>query len=449
MADLKPLGSEKLEGMDKIRRILEIAHYNEKPKSQLNENETLNYTIQLADGYTYGIVKEKLGYIIKKGINESVLDYSDPIRQRKYFDSYSQAMKKLNLHAKELNRIHENDEEKPLIGEQTASKKKFVLKTPKPATEPTPDAAPAPAPAPEASPAPAPEETPAPPAPEEGGEPMGGEPMGDEMMGGEPMGGEPMGDEMMGGEPMGGEPMGGEPMGGEPMGGEPMGREPMGGETEEGGGFKTIQRLTGKLSQKLRAYNNQDEDGLDSQDIKYVINMVLSALDLEKLDEDDKEDILSKFEEIDMYGDEGPESLDFSGEEDVNFGGDEFGGEEFGAEPMGGAPMGDEEPTPQEPTENVFGESRVENVLKKYFVVTKEEAPILEEKKQKDYIKNKLTQIKVKQELQNLSETNRQLERANRLLSEGAQFVGKTNLDNLIFNKKGKQIKIDTRGNII
>jgi hypothetical protein len=124
-------------------------------------------------------------------------------------------------------------------------------------------------------------------------------------------------------------------------------------------------------------------------------------------------------------------------------------GEEFGAEPMGGAPMGGEEPTPQEPTENVFGESRVENVLKKYFVVTKEEAPILEEKKQKDYIKNKLTQIKVKQELQNLSETNRQLERANRLLSEGAQFVGKTNLDNLIFNKKGKQIKIDTRGNII
>ena len=434
MADLKPLGSEKLEGMDKIRRILEIAHYNEKPKSQLNENETLNYTIQLADGYTYGIVKEKLGYIIKKGINESVLDYSDPIRQRKYFDSYSQAMKKLNLHAKELNRIHENDEEIPLIGEQTASKKKFVLKTPKPATEPTPDAAPAPAPAPESSPAPAPEETPVPPAPEEGGEPMG-----DDMMGGEPMGGEPMGDEMMGGEPMGGEPMGGEPMGGEPMGGE----------TEEGGGFKTIQRLTGKLSQKLRAYNNQDEDGLDSQDIKYVINMVLSALDLEKLDEDDKEDILSKFEEIDMYGDEGPESLDFSGEEDVNFGGDEFGGEEFGAEPMGGAPMGGEEPTPQEPTENVFGESRVENVLKKYFVVTKEEAPILEEKKQKDYIKNKLTQIKVKQELQNLSETSRQLEKANRLLSEGAQFVGKTNLDNLIFNKKGKQIKIDTRGNII
>ena len=76
MADLKALGSEKLQGMDKIRRILEIAHYNEKPKEYTNENETLNYTITLADGYTYGIVKEKLGYIIKKGINESFLDCS-------------------------------------------------------------------------------------------------------------------------------------------------------------------------------------------------------------------------------------------------------------------------------------------------------------------------------------------------------------------------------------
>ena len=29
MADLKPIGSEKLQGMDKIRRIMEIATYNE------------------------------------------------------------------------------------------------------------------------------------------------------------------------------------------------------------------------------------------------------------------------------------------------------------------------------------------------------------------------------------------------------------------------------------
>ena len=453
MADLKALGSEKLQGMDKIRRILEIAHYNEKPKEYINENETLNYTITLADGYTYGIVKEKLGYIIKKGINESTLDYSDPIRQRKYFDSYSQAMKKLNLHAKEMNRIYENEEEIPLIGEQTASKKKFVLKTPKPATEPAaeepaPAAAPPPS-APEASapPAPAPTGMEGEMPPAEGGPEMGGEmpPMGGEedmtgMEGGMP----PMGGEE---EPMGGEmpPMGGEE---EPMGGMPE----MGGEGEEGGSFKTIQRLTGKLSQKLRAFNNQDEDGLDSQDIKYVINMVLSALDLEKLDEDDKEDILSKFEEVDMYGDEGPESLDFGGDEDM-MGGEMPPMEDEGMMGDEMPPMGDEDmmggEMPQEPKENIFGESRVENVLKGYFRVAEDELPILEEKKQKDYIKNKLTKLKSKQELNNLSESFNQKERGFRLIEEGSKFIGKTNKNNLIFNKNGKQIKVDIFGRFV
>ena len=426
MADLKALGSEKLQGMDKIRRILEIAHYNEKPKEYINENETLNYTITLADGYTYGIVKEKLGYIIKKGINESLLDYSDPIRQRKYFDSYSQAMKKLNLHAKEMNRIYENEEEIPLIGEQTAPKKKFVLKSPKPATEP---AAEEPAPADE-TPPPPPVEPAMPPA-EPAMPPAPPADMGGDM-------GVPPAD--MGGD-MGAPPA---DMGGD-MGVPPA--DDMGGEGEEGGSFKTIQRLTGKLSQKLRAYNNQDEDGLDSQDIKYVINMVLSALDLEKLDEDDKEDILSKFEEVDMYGDEGPESLDFGGDEDIQFGEEPPMGDEM-------PPMGDEMPPmggemPQEPKENIFGESRVENVLKGYFRVTEDELPVLEEKRQKDYIKSKLTKLKSKKELEELTETRYQLETANRLLNEGAQFVGKTNLSNLIFNRRGQQIKIDRKGNVI
>jgi len=275
-----------------------------------------------------------------------------------------------------------------------------------------------------------------------------------------PMGGEmpPMGGE----EPTGMEgempPMGGEeePMGGMPeMGGEePMGGMPeMGGEGEEGGSFKTIQRLTGKLSQKLRAFNNQDEDGLDSQDIKYVINMVLSALDLEKLDEDDKEDILSKFEEVDMYGDEGPESLDFGDDEDM-MGGEmppmEDEGMMGGEEPMPGEEMPPMEGgMPQEPKENIFGESRVENVLKRYFHITEDELPILEEKKQKDYLKNKLTKLKSKQELDNLSESFNQKEIGLRLLQEGSKFIGKTNKNNLIFNKNGKQIKVDILGRFV
>ena len=137
MGDLRPLGSEKLEGVDKLKRIMEIARYNEAPKSEINPLSTTNYSITLADGMTYGIVKEKSGYIIKKGLNESEMDYNEPMRQRKYFRSYSEAMKKLNLVAAEVNRVTGNDFEIPLIGEQEA-KKKYVLKTPKPKAEEIP-----------------------------------------------------------------------------------------------------------------------------------------------------------------------------------------------------------------------------------------------------------------------------------------------------------------------
>ena len=76
MGDIKPIGSERLEGMDKLRRIMEIAKYKEVPRQEINDLSTTNYTIRLADGNLYGIVKEKSGYIIKKGLNESNLDYS-------------------------------------------------------------------------------------------------------------------------------------------------------------------------------------------------------------------------------------------------------------------------------------------------------------------------------------------------------------------------------------
>jgi len=123
MADLRPIGSEKLEGTDKLRRIMEIATYRETPKTELNNLSTTNYTIQLSDGNFYGIVKERLGYIIKTGINESNMDYSDPMKNRKYYRSYSEAMKKLNLIVAETNRNTGNEYEIPLIGEQPEVKK--------------------------------------------------------------------------------------------------------------------------------------------------------------------------------------------------------------------------------------------------------------------------------------------------------------------------------------
>ena len=54
--------------------------------------------------------------------------------------------------------------------------------------------------------------------------------------------------------------------------------------------FKTIQKLTGKLTQKIRVLDAKE--GMTSEDIKYVINMVLSSLDLKNLSDEDKEDII-------------------------------------------------------------------------------------------------------------------------------------------------------------
>ena len=104
MADLKPIGSEKLTGTDKLKRIMEIATYKEHLPQSVNENSSDSYNITLADGLNYAIVKEKNGYVIKKGLNESI-DYMEPMKNRKYYSSYSQAFKRLNLIAKEVNTL--------------------------------------------------------------------------------------------------------------------------------------------------------------------------------------------------------------------------------------------------------------------------------------------------------------------------------------------------------
>jgi hypothetical protein len=413
MADLKPIGSEKLQGADKIARIMEIARYGEAPKQEINVNETTDYTRILADGNVYGIVKERNGYIVKKGIDESTLDYIDPMKNRKYHSSYSQALKKLNLIAGELNRLNENEQGIELFGEQ----KKFVLKTP---TSSSPVSAPEPAAPAPVAPAPAPE------------------PMGDDGMT------EPPSDDMMPDDMGTEEPAMDEPMMDEPMMDEPMGSE---GEGDEGPvTLKQVQKLTGKLGQKLRAYASEQE--MTSEDVKYVLNSILSAVDLNLLDETDKEDILSRFEE------EG-------GEEGSNY-------DEIGMEPTepdtSDFDMGDEitaEPEVGESNiykskinaimDGVFAESKVDKILSKYFIETPEEKKINESKKIQSYIKKKINKVGVMEEIKNLSETIEQELTSEFILreNENAKFVGKTNLKNLIFENEGKQIKVSPKGEIL
>lgn len=410
MADLKPIGSEKLQGAEKIARIMEIARYGEAPKQEINVNETTDYTRVLADGNVYGIVKERNGYIVKKGIDESTLDYIDPMKNRKYHSSYSQALKKLNLIAGELNRVNENEQGTELFGEQ----KKFVLKTP---TSSAPAPAPvAPAPAPE-MPAPSPEM----PAPS---------PMGDDTMP------EPMGDDMMPDDMETDEPSMDEPMG-----------DPMGGEDEGPVTLKQVQKLTGKLGQKLRAYASEQE--MTSEDVKYVLNSILSAVDLNLLDETDKEDILSRFEG-EEDGEEGsgydeigmePTEPDTS---DLDMGG------EITAEPEVGESDGYKSKI-NAIMDGMFNESKVDKILSKYFVETPEEKKMNESKKVQTYIKKKINKVNVMEEIKNLSETIEQELTSEFILreNESAKFIGKTNLKNLIFENEGKQIKVSPKGEIL
>ena len=394
MAKLKAIGSEKLEGADKLKRIMEIATYR-MPSTSINEGNS-EYSINLADGMDYHIVKEKQGYIIKKGINESSLDYMEPMKNRKYFSSYAQALRKLNLVIKESNELNGQNEEVKLFGEQ----KKFVLRTP---TPPAPVAEIPPVPA-EPAPLPEPELPSA-----EGG-------AADEMDMNLDMDVDMDADTSM--------------------------EEPadMGQDVEEKVSFKLIQKLTGKLTQKVRALETQE--GMTSEDIKYVVNMVLSAVDLTKLEPEDMEDIMAKFEDVEA-----------DAEMDSDFGMDEpdtemdldFDAEISPEEPMEG--MGSEDYN----FNMSMNESKIDKVLSKYFEVSSSEvehAKKLFEERQGS-TKTKFSSMLNK--IENLSETIEQELASKKFLEEnkGFEFVGRTNKKNLVFENNNKQVKISIEGIVL
>jgi hypothetical protein len=413
MGDLKPIGSEKLQGQDKLRRIMEIARFNETIPTTINETSKTEFNRTLSDGNNYEIVKERQGYIIKKTISESETDYIEPMKNRKYYSSYSQALKRLNLVAGELNRLNENEEGTSMFGEQ----KRFTLKTPKPAPAPIEAAAPPMAPPPV-------------PAPELPASPIGGEEM-DLGIDSEEMG--PEGDIDM-----------------------DIDASMEVGGSDETVTFKSIQKLTGKLTQKIRTLESQE--GMTSEDIKYVINMVLSSFDLNELSEEDREDILSKFEDEteDLGGDDmGGEDLtddseveDIQADMDIPMEGEmEEGGyyenEDMEEEDMdygNGAII-----------DSIFGESKVDKVISKYFEVSKKE--IVEGRER--VAKKKLGRIadvkKQMGEVIKLSETIEQELSSQKFLNDNfsAKIIGKTNKQNLVFENKGKQVKITPEGQLL
>jgi hypothetical protein len=301
--------------------------------------------------------------------------------------------------------------------------------------------------------------------------------------------------------------------------------------------FRTIQKLTGKLTQKIRTLDTQE--GMTSEDIKYVINMVLSSLDLKSLSEEDKEDIMGKFDEEseDLGGDDmgGLDMTDDSEVEDIqadmdipmegemeedmfgSFGnmkrkdfkgdtyydqddrmakdsdlygiaGDDFDTEEFETFQQLFDKYGDKQPFFRKSSggermfdlykektgkpfkiktrksemeeegygngaiiDSIFGESTVDKVISKYFEISKKE--ILESKEKHLQKKRSIISQSKKQmeEVIRLSETVEQELSAKKFLenNSNAKIVGVTNKKNLVFENKGKQIKISPEGLLV
>jgi len=240
MAELKPLGSEKLNGDEKLKRILELTYYKNNNKSSSSSKPEL--VKESTTGGVYGIVKEKDGYYVKRGLNESSLDYIGGMfmKNKNKFSSYAEAFKRLEL----------------LRGqEELQEATKYVLKQNKPQQE-----------APMAEPS-----MDIPPAPE-------ADAMGD-VPSAEPTAEVPAEEPGMETPPVDG---------------------------EEGGKRSSYmaeaQKYAGKLGQELRDLQDQ----MESDDIKYILNMIISAVDLDKLDDEDIEEIGKKFEREEEVGGEEP-----------------------------------------------------------------------------------------------------------------------------------------------
>ena len=396
MGNLKPIGSEKLKGDDKIKRIMEIARFGETTKNEDYHTSTNSFNKKGADGNTYSIVKEFDGYYLKCGINESEVDYINGFMNKKKdrFRSYGAALKRMNLIFKPLNEEYNEGKAISMYEQYTEvvtnettddemeEQEKFVLNVP-----------------------------------DEGGD----EEMdvdvdiegGDEEM--------DMGDEEMEDD-----------MGDEEMDVDvDMDTEEEGEEAEMDGFMKPIQKLTGKLGQKLRDV----EEELGSADIKYVINSIISAVELENLDEEDLEDILGRFEDDEAeYGNE--EEV-----EDIDMGDDEEG-MEMGDEEM---EMGDEESEDGEEVDIQMESlrNRVENILESY---VEKKTTVVNPKK---YINSRVKNIQEKQNIKKHYSSVEQELSCEKFLKENKSFKFKRKMNaGIILEGRNKKVWVLNNGSI-
>jgi hypothetical protein len=276
---IKPTG---LKGVDKIQRIQNLMG-KLSPINESVENSSLEHIKYGPDGIAYGIVRENHNYFIKTTekntdkLSASDFEYIGGLQNKldESYNSYEEALKHLNMRFKDLNEfynIRENIDlfKSDILTESSKSKKlkkeqdeetTFKLKVDAPeqdsdvATDlPVPTDVPADdIESPEVTDVPADDTT---------------------------------ADDMAADFDMG--------------------------DSEEDSDDleKDIQRLTGKIGQKMREL---DEPNPELE--KYVINSIMSALDVDSMDEDFKEDLISKLEGEESEDEETPTDEEPSEEE--------------------------------------------------------------------------------------------------------------------------------------
>ncbi len=496
MADLKPVGSEKLPLDKKLQRIMEIANYGMTPEVKTHKTASLEYTVKASDGNKYGIIRENAQYMILKEGTDGY-DYMSGMRNnsRYSFNSYSEALKKLNLLMKPLNENYNGGKQLNLIGEQEEEDTKFVLKQP--------------------------------------------EPTGDDLGMEDDLG---LGDDLGMEDDLGGEEIEGEMDLGveDDMGGEEIEGELDVEVTDDEDATKAVQKLTGKLGQKLR---DLAEPEMTADIIKYVLNSIISAVDLEKLSSDDKDEIVDKFEDEDIeYTEEGEFDVEMSGEEELDLGDDDMGdmeGEDLDmdmdleSELAEGMVMGDEEtnenlgalarmavgaaaagfgeraadkvfneetqewedvtgdgkftqadvlklrgveldeegtinfagedddPEAVEAIADIFNESRVNKTLSKYFKLTEDEKILKEysndfkkqslKKKKENFLNESIKQVKRKRLIESSFSSYEQERTTKRFLNENRNFnfVGKNKRGGMVFKRNKNLVEITTSGKVL
>ena len=411
MGNLKPIGSEKLTGGDKIKRIMEIARFGETHKNNDYHTSTNSFSKRGADGNMYSIVQEFDGYYLKCGINESEADYINGFMNKKKdrFRSYGAALKRMNLIFKPLNEEYNEgkaismyEQYTEVVTNETTNdemdeQEKFVLNVPDE---------------------------------ESGDEEMD---MDVDMEGG---------DEEMDMDVDMEDDMGDEEMDMDME--DDMDTEDEGEEAEMEGFMKPIQKLTGKLGQKLRDV----EEELGSADIKYVINSIISAVELENLDEEDLEDILGRFEDDDVeYGNE--EEV-----EDIDMGDDEEGMEmaddEEGMDDEEIEVEDEEELTMESTGKPIFGykamkslRNRVGNILESY--VEKKTTRV----NPKKYINSRVKKIQEKHNIKKHYSSVEQELSCEKFLKENKSFKFKRKMSKgIILEGRNKKVWVLNNGSI-